>query len=93
MVLLECFGTQMRGIMFVREGENVVLVRKPCNMLDPSCMKVGLSQNRCVYIWGVFEDTVASSINPLKILLKNPVKNAVYFCVFCNYYITFTTSR
>ena len=38
--------------MFAREGDNVVFVREPCNLFDPSCMKVGLLQDRCVYIWG-----------------------------------------
>ena len=56
MVLLGCFVAQTRGIMFyyltssgVREGENVVIVREPSNLFDPSCMKVGLSRDRCVY--------------------------------------------
>ena len=32
------------------EGDNVVFVREPGNMLDPSCVKVGLLRDRCVYI-------------------------------------------
>ena len=40
-----------------REGDNVVFVREPGNLFDPSCVKVGLSQDRCVYtFWGVFRD-------------------------------------
>ena len=41
MVLLGCFVAQTRGVMFAREGDNVVFVREPCNLFDPSCMKVG----------------------------------------------------
>ena len=43
MVLLGCFVAQRRGVIFAREGDNVVLVREPCNLFDPSCVKVGLS--------------------------------------------------
>ena len=42
MVLLGCFVAQMRGVMFVRAGDNVVFVKDPCNLFDPSCVKVGL---------------------------------------------------
>ena len=40
--LIESSGT--------REGDNAVFVREPCNLFDPSCVKVGLSRDRCVYI-------------------------------------------
>ena len=54
MVLLGCFVAQTWGIMFAR-GDNVVFVREPCNLFDPSCVKVGLLQYRCVYTFlGVF---------------------------------------
>ena len=52
MVLLECFVAQTRGVMSARAGDNVVFVRKPCNLFDPSCVKVGLFVDRCVYIFG-----------------------------------------
>ena len=50
MVLLGYFVAQMRGVMFSRAGDNVVFVREPCNLFDPSCVKVGLFVDRCVYI-------------------------------------------
>ena len=33
---------QTRDIMFARAGDNVVFVREPGNLFDPSCVKVGL---------------------------------------------------
>ena len=54
MVLLGCFVAQMRGVMFTRAGDNVVFVREPCNLFDPSCMKVGLSWSGVHTLFGVF---------------------------------------
>ena len=51
MVLLGCFVTQTRGVMFARAGDNVVFVREPCNQFEPSCMTVGLSRTG-IYIFG-----------------------------------------
>ena len=42
MVLLGCFVAQTRGEMFARAGDTVVFVMDPCNLFNPSCMKVGL---------------------------------------------------
>ena len=67
MVLLGCFVAQTRGVMFARAGDNVVFVREPCNLFDPSCVKVGLSRTG-VYIFGGY---FTSIINPLGTLLKN----------------------
>ena len=52
MILIGCFVAHTRGVMFARAGDNVVSVREPCNLFDPSCVKVGLSRDRCVYIFG-----------------------------------------
>ena len=58
MVLLGCFISQTSGVMFyyltssgTREGDNVVFVRESDNLFDPSCVKVGLSRDRCVFIF------------------------------------------
>ena len=51
MVLLGCLVAQTRGVMFAREGDNVVFVREPGKLFDPSNVKVGLSRDRCVYIF------------------------------------------
>ena len=40
--------------MFARAGNNVVFVREPCNMFDPSCVKVGLSRTGVYTLFGVF---------------------------------------
>ena len=48
MVLLGCFVAQTRGVMFAREGDNVVFVREPCKLFDPSCVKVGLRGQVCI---------------------------------------------
>ena len=42
MVFLGGFVAQTRGVMFARAGDNVVFVRERCNLVDPSCVKVGL---------------------------------------------------
>ena len=49
------FVAQTRGVMFyyltssgTREGDNVVFVREPGNLFDPSGVKVGLLRDRCV---------------------------------------------
>ena len=54
-----------------REGDNVVFVREPDNLFDPTCLKVGLSWDRCVYIHfgGHLEARVVFIINPLGTLL------------------------
>ena len=53
-------------------GDNVVFVREPGNMFDPSCLKVGLLRGRCVYIHYIFchlAARVAFIINLLGTLL------------------------
>ena len=52
MVLLGCFVAQTRGVMFARD--NLIFVRKPCNLFDLSCMKVGLSWTGVYTLLGVF---------------------------------------
>ena len=74
MVLLGCFVAQTRGVMFARTGDNVVFVREPCNLFDPSCVKVVLSRTGVYTLWGYLEARVASIINRLGTLLQNPVK-------------------
>ena len=37
-----------------RAGDNVVFVREPCNLFDPSCVKVGLSRTGVYTLFGVF---------------------------------------
>ena len=39
--------------MFARAGDNVVFVREPCNLFDPSRVKVGLSPTG-VYLGYIF---------------------------------------
>ena len=40
--------------MFARAGDNVVFVREPCNLFDPSCVKVGLLRTGVYTLFGVF---------------------------------------
>ena len=54
MVLFECLVAQPRGVMFARGGDNVVFVREPWNLFDPSCVKVGLSRTGVYAFLGVF---------------------------------------
>ena len=75
--------------MFARAGDYVVFVREPGNMFDPSCVMVGLRGQVCIHCLGYLEARVASIIN----LLGTLPKYAVYFCVLCNYYIIFVTTR
>ena len=53
MVLLGCFEAQTRDVMFARAGDNVVFVREPCNLFDPSCVKVGLRGQVCIQCLGI----------------------------------------
>ena len=69
-----------------RVGNNVVFVRDPGNPFDPSYMKVGLSRNSCVYIFGHMEARVASIITPLGTRLENPGQEQCFFA----YYTTIT---
>ena len=65
MVLLGCFVAQTRGVIVAREGYNVVFVREPCNLFDPSCVKVGLRGQVCIHCLGYLDARFASIINPL----------------------------
>ena len=40
--------------MFARAGYNVVFVKEPCNLFDPSCVKVDLSRTGVYTFLGVF---------------------------------------
>ena len=55
MVLLGCFVAQTRGVMFARSGDNVEFVREPCNLFNPSCVKVGLSHTGVYTFCGGFK--------------------------------------
>ena len=100
MVLLRCFVAQKSGVMFfylissgARVGDNIVFVREPGNPFNLSCVKVGLLLDSCVCIfWVHLEAKVTSIINPLGTLPENAVKCSV-FCILCNYYVIFVTSR
>ena len=78
MVLLGCFVAQTRDVMFARAGDNVVFVREPFNLFDPSCMKVGLRGQVCIQCLGYLEARVTSNINLLGTLPENAVKCSVY---------------
>ena len=68
MVLLGCLVAMMRGVMFAREGNNAVFVRKPCP-LQPvrSQLREGwpFAGQVCIHFGGYSEARVASIINPL----------------------------
>ena len=51
MFLLGYFAAQTRGVMFARAEDiiNVVFVREPSNLFNPSCVKVGLPGQVCIY--------------------------------------------
>ena len=73
--------------MFAREGDNIVFVREPCNLFDPSCVKVGLLRTGVYTFLGYLEARVASIINPLGTLLETPVKCNVFLRIMqllCN---------
>ena len=54
MVLLVCFVAQTSGIMFTKKGDNVVFVREPCNLFNPSCVKVSLFVGQvCIHFQGI----------------------------------------
>ena len=53
--------------MFAREEDNVVFVTEPCDLFDPSCVKVCLARIGVYTFWGYY-------INPLGTLLENSVK-------------------
>ena len=53
MVLLGCFVAQTRCVMFARAGENVVFVREPGNLFDPSCVKVAFADRYVYMVWGI----------------------------------------
>ena len=70
-----------------RVGDNVVFARE---LFDPSCVKVGLSQDSCVYIFGYLEARVASIINPFGTRLKIQGECSVFLhitqllCTICD---------
>ena len=56
-----------------RVGDNVVFMREAGNTFDPACMKVVLTCESCVYVFGHLEGRVESIISPLgSTLLENP---------------------
>ena len=72
--------------MFARAGDNVVFVREPCNLFDPSCVKVSLRGQVCIHCLEYLEARVASIINLLGTLPQNAVKCSVFFA----YYVIMT---
>ena len=80
--------------MFARAGDiiNVVFVREPSNLFNPSCVKVYLRGQVCIHCLRYLVARVTSIINRLGTLPENAVKCSI-FCVLCNYYVIFVTSR
>ena len=75
-----------------RVGDNVVFSREPDKPFDPSCVKVGHSRTVCIHLWSsggqsrVYYKAVRDSAQISR-------ASAVYFCLLCNSYIIFMTSR
>ena len=65
-------------------ANNVVYVREPCNLFDPSCVKFGLRGQVCIHCLGYLEARVASIINQLGTLPENCSEMQCIFCVLCN---------
>ena len=82
MVLLGCFVAQTRGVMFTRAGDNVVVVREPCNLFDPQLCEGRPSRTGVYTFWEVLEGRVASIINLLGTLPENAVKCSVFFAYY-----------
>ena len=72
--------------MFTRAGDiiNVVFVREPCNLFNPSCVKVCLRGQVCIHFLRYLVARISSIINQLGTLRENSVKCSI-FCVLCNY--------
>ena len=63
--------------MFAR-GDNVAFVREPCNLFNPSCVKVGPRGQVCIHCLGYLEARDASIINQLGTRPENAVKCSVF---------------
>ena len=70
--LLRVLDVLLPNFKGARVGDNVVFEREHGNSFDSSCLKVGLSQDSCVYYFGHLEAIVASIINLLWSRLENP---------------------
>ena len=79
---LGVFLAQTRGVMFARAGDNEVFLREPCNLFDPSYVKVVLPGQLCIHCLGYLEARVASIINPLGTPPENEVKCSVFFAYY-----------
>ena len=93
MVLLGCFVAQTRGVMFTRAGDNVLVVREPCNLFDPSCVKVGLRGQVCIYILGGIRGQSRVYYKSVRDSAQKSSEMQCIFCVLCNYYVIFVTSQ
>ena len=82
--------------MFARAGDNVVFVREPCSMFDPSCMKVGLSQtgvSRVYTLFGVFRGQSRVYYKSIRDSAQKCSEMQCIFAFLCNYDVIFVTSR
>ena len=78
-VSLASFVAQVRGVMFyglqlygARQGEHVVLVRRPNNPYDSNCLEVRLVRSRISFVLGHLAAEVAVHLSPL--LCDAPLK-------------------
>ena len=79
--------------MIARAGDNVVFVREPCNLFDPSCVKVGL-QTGVYTLFGVFRGQSRIYYKSVwDSARKCSEMQCIFLCVLCNYYVIFVTSR
>ena len=66
--------------MFARAGDNVVFVREPYNLFDPSCIKVGLSGTGMYTLFGVFR---GQSLVYYKSVRDSARKCSEMQCILC----------
>ena len=76
-IVLGCFVAQTRGLIFDRAGDNAVFVREPCNLFDPSCVKVGL-RGQVYILFGVFRGQSRIYYKSVGTLPENAVKCSVF---------------
>ena len=86
MFLLGCFVAQTRGVMLYyltsngsRVGDNVVFVREPGNLFDPSCVK-----DSCVYVFLSFTGQSCVYYKSVKGLCSNNQSKCSVFAYYTN---------
>ena len=79
--------------MFARAGDYVVFVREPCNLFDPTCVKVGLSRTGVHTLFRVFRGQSRVYYKSVRDSARKSSEKCSVFCVLCNYYVIFVTSR